>query len=222
MSSLKARNTPAPSRRASEGQGSPTSTAPPPPPPAPVEGPSHPSTASRGGSSTHSSSAGPPGRRIAPHYMDVFVDMPVMDATSAELWARGQAFSNTKRMGYADPRPDIRWARWQLSAKDHSAARLTVADVARSGGGAAGRANSDFSSSLREGLYDSDGGRAKPPPTEASASYSYRHAAGLSQVAGYGTAVDRLTDVRGFTGASRSRFDADGRGRGLGGVETGL
>ena len=47
------------------------------------------------------------------------------------------------------------------------------------------------------------------------------HAAAVSRWAGQGSVIDRLTDPRGYTGASKHRFDADGRGRGLDGRDGG-
>jgi len=56
-------------------------------------------------------------------------------------------------------------------------------------------------------------------PSEAVVGYAYRHAAATSLYADAGDVYDRLTDVRGYTGTHRHRFDTDGRGLGLAGRE---
>jgi hypothetical protein len=58
-------------------------------------------------------------------------------------------------------------------------------------------------------------------PSSAVTGYAFRHAAAVSRWAGQGSVIDRLTDPRGYTGAHKHRFDADGRGRGLDGREGG-
>jgi hypothetical protein len=104
--------------------------------------------------------------------------------------------------------------------------------------GAGSRAFSEFASGLRGELYAPAAQQAAGPrtaaelmsqfgasgsvaPSSAVTGYAFRHAAAVSRWAGQGSVIDRLTDPRGYTGAHKHRFDADGRGRGLDGREGG-
>jgi hypothetical protein len=90
--------------------------------------------------------------------------------------------------------------------------------------GVMGKAHSYFASMMRPNLhspvttvptYKKWAGPQNTPisPSVNTASYAFKHAA--SQAKQPGTVFERLTDVRGFTGTHRHRFDTDGRGMGL-------
>jgi len=176
-------------------------------------------------------------------YADYFDGLPAMHDATKEVLARSHAVANPRRMGYADARPDIAPTSRFGAHADHAGERVGFDAT-----GAGGRAAGAFAASLRPALYTPSkheaparGGRewarawASPAgggggaggaggglaPSEAAAGYAYRHAAAVSQWAGAGSVYDRLTDPRGYTGLSRHRFDADGRGRGMRGRDGG-
>jgi len=156
-------------------------------------------------------------------FADVFELMPMMDASTMNIIARSHSIANRRVMGYADPRPDVRPASRFGAHADHGAARLSIAGAR----GAGGRALAEHAGSLREGLYAPVpssaaarfGTHGSVAPSAAVSGYAFRHAAAVSRWAGQGSVLDRLTDPRGYTGAHKHRFDADGRGRGRSGVE---
>lgn len=127
-------------------------------------------------------------------------------------------------MGYADDRPNIAPTSRFGVAPEHAGERLMF-----NGAGADGRATANFASQLRPALYTPSKhnphrtgaemqrawGSPAVAPSQTVSGYAYRHAAAVSQWTGAGSVYDRLTDVRGYTGLHRHRFDADGRGVGL-------
>lgn len=162
-------------------------------------------------------------------YPDVFESLPLMDPRTADTIVRGNSFATTKRMGYADPRPDVRPSgTFKINPAEQGALALHFPAV----GGPQKKADAAWASQLRGHLYApsadpkaartgeemkkswAGGGLA---PSEVVPSYAYRHAAEASQHGGYGSVYDRLTDIRGFTGTHRHRFGEDGRGLGLAG-----
>lgn len=170
---------------------------------------------------------------IADAYADVFAEMPTMDPATMEIIARSHSIANSRVMGYADPRPDLRPNSVFGVHADHAGSKLQLATQVR---GQGGRSIQDFANGLRQVLYtpnkdpyaprtaaemtSSFGKSDSVAPSSAVTGYAYRHAAAVSRWAGQGTVVDRLTDTRGYTGAHKHRFDADGRGRGIAGRET--
>jgi len=169
---------------------------------------------------------------IADAYADVFADMPMMDPATMEIIARSHSIANSRVMGYADPRPDLRPNSIFGAHADHAGSKLSLATQVR---GQGGRSIQDFANGLRQVLYtpnkdpfaprtaaemtSSFGKSDSVAPSSAVTGYAYRHAAAVSRWAGQGTVVDRLTDTRGYTGAHKHRFDSDGRGRGIAGRE---
>jgi hypothetical protein len=152
-------------------------------------------------------------------YADVFELMPMMDAATMNIIARSHSIANRRVMGYADPRPDVRPVSRFGAHADHGAARLSIVGAR----GAGGRSFAEHAGSLREGLYAPVpssaaarfGTHGSVAPSAAVSGYAFRHAAAVSRWAGQGSVLDRLTDSRGYTGAHKHRFDADGRGRGI-------
>ena len=168
-------------------------------------------------------------------YPEVFEVLPAMDEVTADVLARSNAVANSRVMGYADPRPDIRplsLLRGAVgSSSDSDAARVVDAG---GGGGLQGKVDSQWASGLRPNLYgasaDPNGPRSGGDwqrawassglaPSETTPGYAYRHAAATSQWGRAGTVYDRLLDVRGYTGSHKFRFDSEGRGLGLAGRE---
>jgi hypothetical protein len=164
-------------------------------------------------------------------YANILQGLPVMDEKTQEILIRAYSVANPRKMGYADPRPDVRPKPLMRIGPEQEASRNQFG-----GSGLAGRADAVWAGGLRPGLYSpaanpkaaaktgeelkhtwSGGGVA---PSDVVPGYAYRHAAATSQFAHAGNVYDRLTDVRGFTGVHRHRFDADGRGMGLAGRDT--
>jgi hypothetical protein len=184
-------------------------------------------TAGAASASVRSHAAG----SVAASYPEVFESLPMMDAATAETIARGNSFATSRRMGYADPRPDIRPPPlMRFNPEEQGALALHFNAV----GGPQKKADAAWASKLRGHLYAASadpkaartGGEMKArwaggglAPSETMPSYAYRHAAATSQVDGAGTVYHRLTDARGYTGTHRHRFDGDGRGLGLAGRE---
>lgn len=166
---------------------------------------------------------------LSEFYADVFSEMPQMDEATMEILARSHAIANPRRMGYSDPRPDVRPLSSMTGVTDdHRAERLQFAGSR----GAGGKAFAEFASGLRAHLYaprldpntprtgsevQEHWGSSGQAPSQVATGYAYRHAAALSRWAGQGSVYDRLTDHRGFTGTHKHRFDGDGRGTGLAG-----
>jgi len=172
-------------------------------------------------------------------YPEVYDSLPAMDEKTFDVIARHTAIANSKKMGYADPRPDIRPS--QVLMPVAGAGRSNVLahveprqalDVQHNPIGLQGKADAVFASQLRAGLHSSTvdpkaprtgeavktmWGAGGTAPSEATVGYSYRHAAAASMLGDAGTVFDRLTDVRGYTGTHRHRFGNDGRGKGLAG-----
>lgn len=167
-------------------------------------------------------------------YPEVFDSLPMMDPATADTIVRGNSVATTKRMGYADPRPDVRPQPMMGYRQDEQGAlALHFSGV----GGPQKKADAAWMSGLRGHLYaasaDPKAARAGEDfkrnwagsnlaPSEVVPSYAYRHAAATSMVDGVGSVYDRLTDIRGFTGTHRHRFGADGRGLGLAGRDNSL
>ena len=113
----------------------------------------------------------------------------------------------------------------------------TAHDFAAPHSGAQGRAEGVWAGQLRPNLHSAaddphaprsgagvrnmwaSGGLA---PSQAATGYGYRHASAHSMLTGAGSVYDRLTDVRGYTGTHKHRFDTDGRGLGLAGRENSI
>ena len=181
-----------------------------------------------GPNSVHSSSrvAGVTARM----YPDVFCELPVMDERTADVIARSYAVASSKKMGYADDRPDIRPPPlFRINPVEQGAAAIEFG-----GPGAAGKASAVWASGLRANLYAPSADPHAPrsgedikrmwasgglAPSETMPGYAYRHASATSMWDHAGTVYDRLMDVRGYTGTHKHRFDAEGRGKGLSGRE---
>jgi hypothetical protein len=106
--------------------------------------------------------------------------------------------------------------------------------VSGTGGGLQGKSERLWSSQLRPHLYSTAAdpntpktgeqqrrawGGDKVAPSDSVVGYGYRHAAATSIYGHAGTVYDRLTDIRGYTGTHKHRFDHEGRGLGLSGRE---
>jgi hypothetical protein len=170
---------------------------------------------------------------IADAYADVFAELPMMDPATMEIIARSHSIANSRVMGYADPRPDLRPNSHFGVHADHAGSKLHLATAIR---GQGGRSIQEFANGLRHMLYapstdpytprtalemTSHFGKSESvAPSSAVTGYAYRHAAAVSRWAGQGTVIDRLTDTRGYTGAHKHRFDADGRGKGIAGRDS--
>lgn len=165
------------------------------------------------------------GRRAPPFHLLLVVSGVAVDSVTKDALVRAGAVSNQRKMGYADPRPDIRPTGAQRVAPE-----LGFAMNQFSRNGAGGRAEAVWAGSLRPHLYSpaADPGAERGgddmknawngsglAPSEATPSYAFRHAMSTSVWAGAGNVYDRLLDVRGYTGTHRHRFDTDGRGLGL-------
>jgi len=169
-------------------------------------------------------------------FPEVYEALPVMDEKTFDIMARSNMVANSRVMGYSDPRPDIRpptalsASRAGFASPSHVDGRNVSAVTP--GMGLQGRAQSLWASQLRPHLhstaedplaartaeeYTRSWGGAGVAPSEAVTGYAYRHAAAASMLGDGGTVYDRLTDVRGYTGTHRHRFDSTGRGRGLAG-----
>ena len=170
---------------------------------------------------------------IADAYADVFAELPMMDSATMEIIARSHSIANSRVMGYADPRPDLRPNSHFGVHADHAGSKLHLATAVR---GQGGRSIQEFANGLRHMLYAPSTDPYTPrtalemtshfgksdsvAPSSAVTGYAYRHAAAVSRWAGQGTVIDRLTDTRGYTGAHKHRFDADGRGKGIAGRDS--
>ena len=190
---------------------------------------------------------GEPGVSAAEMYPAVYEALPSMSARTFDAITRHGMVVNSRRMGYADARPDVRPGAVMMPA----AAKLYAAsgthhvyhepraalDYVPPHSGAQGRAEGAWAAQLRPHLHASgDDPRAARTgaglrrmwaagglaPSEAATGYGYRHASAHSMLTGSGSVYDRLTDVRGYTGTHRHRFDSDGRGLGLAGRENSL
>jgi hypothetical protein len=170
-------------------------------------------------------------------YPDVFDALPSMDERTFDIIARHNMISNSKIMGYADHRPDIRPSAALFPAtnptRSASASRpLPAYEVRTTTTGMQGKADGLWASQLRPHLHSqlSDPKAAKSAeelrkpwggeicaPSDVVSGYAYRHAAASSMYADAGNVFDRLTDARGYTGTHRHRFDDEGRGIGLAG-----
>jgi hypothetical protein len=164
-------------------------------------------------------------------YPEIFEGLPIMDAATADAIVRGHSFATSKRMGYADMRPDVRPSPlMRINPSEQGALALHFNAV----GGPQKKADAAWASQLRGHLYaqSADPNAARTgeemkrmwagggiAPSETVPSYAYRHAAATSMLDGRGSVFDRLTDVRGYVGTHRWRFDAEGRGLGLAGRE---
>lgn len=170
-------------------------------------------------------------------FPEVYEALPVMDEKTFDIMARANMVANSRIMGYSDPRPDIR-PPTALSASRGGFMSPTHVDgrnvsAVTPGMGLQGRAQSLWASQLRPHLHSVSEdphaartgeefhrawGGAAVAPSDAVSGYAYRHAAAASMLGDGGSVYDRLTDVRGYTGTHRHRFDAaTGRGRGLAG-----
>jgi hypothetical protein len=163
----------------------------------------------------------------ASDYADVFSGLPMMDSNTKEALVRANCVANSRKMGYADSRPDIRPLSYSRVAPEHSAQMIEF-----NGNGAHGCAMAKWAGSLRPSLYSASADPARAfasgddiktawdgsglAPSEVTPSYAFRHAQSTSVWApGAGNVYDRLLDVRGYTGTHRHRFDVS-TGRGLG------
>lgn len=175
-------------------------------------------------------------------YPSIYQSLPTMDPRTFDAISRHGLVVNSRRMGYADPRPDVRPSRSLMPAAAcvypdsethhvfHEAKKAI--DFTTPSTGLQGKSESIWAAQLRPHLHSSvddpkapragremkqlwaSGGLA---PSEAATGYAYRHAAAHSMLTGSGSVYDRLTDVRGYTGTHRHRFDETGRGLGLAG-----
>lgn len=173
------------------------------------------------------------GESLAETYADVFGDMTHMDDATAEIIARAHTIANPRKMGYADPRPDVRPTSSFGVHEDHRAERVHFTAASSNGG----KSFAEFASSLRSHLYSPRVDPNTPrtgrdhmdkwnspglAPSNSTTSYAYKHASAVSRWGEKGTVFDRLTDHRGYVGTHKHRFDADGRGTGLSGRDSGV
>jgi len=183
-------------------------------------------------------------------YPDFYAALPAASEKTFAAMARHGAVVNSKRMGYADPRPDFRPSRAMMPAVaalyPEQQARThhvfyeprQALDVVTEGTGLQGKAEAAWAAQLRPNLHSTAGdprsahrtgrqiatqwGAGGLAPSDTATGYAYRHAAAHSMLMRSGTVYDRLTDSRGYTGTAKHRFDVDGRGLGLAGRENSI
>jgi hypothetical protein len=174
-------------------------------------------------------------RYTAADYPEVFENLPSMSESTKDAIVRAYSVANPRKMGYADSRPDVRPAPLMRIGPEQDALHMSLPASATSAPGAQGKSMATWASQLRSHLYSprsdpnapqtgdgikkmwNSGGLA---PSEVVPGYSYRHASVMSIYDKQGSVYDRLTDVRGYTGTHRHRFDeTTGSGRGLAGKD---
>ena len=174
-------------------------------------------------------------RYTAADYPEVFENLPSMSESTKDAIVRAYSVANPRKMGYADSRPDVRPAPLMRIGPEQDALHMSLPASTTSAPGAQGKSMATWASQLRSHLYSprsdpnapqtgdgmkkmwNSGGLA---PSEVVPGYSYRHASVMSIYDKQGSVYDRLTDVRGYTGTHRHRFDeTTGSGRGLAGKD---
>lgn len=140
-------------------------------------------------------------------------DLPSMTPATKKVLLGAHA--STKREGYATSTRalDLGTLRAMQLSQDHKLVGVP------SGYGAAGKTTALFSSMIQRGAPVPQGrpgervwlSQSEDPrsASQTAPGYAYKHATRSAGV------FQRLTDVRGFTGAHRLRFDESGRGKGL-------
>jgi hypothetical protein len=182
---------------------------------------------------------------LATTYRDMFEELPaLMDERTQHIMARSFSFAPQRRVGYADARPDVRprgiaagtllapaplgeGGEFTAATAPGGAANALTLSAPITKSGFAGKADAVFMSQLRSNLYTPKTDQeilalGNPLPSDAVVGYAYRHAAATSQYCNAGDVYDRLTDIRGYTGSHKHRFDQDGRGLGLAGRENSI
>lgn len=139
-----------------------------------------------------------------------FADLPSMSSETKNIIMSSKAM--TKKEGYSTQKPAVDLGTFSMMKPNADHARLD----GPTGGGIGGKATAVFSSMMRStspraGAVKGKTVSSTTVPSQTTTGYAFKHVNQKRQ----DSVFSRLTDVRGFTGSHRHRFDESGRGRGL-------